>query len=194
MKKLMILSLIVTIFGSSQIMANTNSDNITPAAEEESNFIILKNLLIFKKEAPNLIITENEAPMCPMIPTEIPTKVISEYPGLHELAAQSNQQFSDSDLTYMCQYIYIRELNPDAQDENGNTALHIAAAHINHKAMKVLLEAGANPTLTNNEGLTPLDIAEAIVNERYDNINHLFRGVVEIGEAIVNILREIINE
>lgn len=142
MNKLVILSLIVTVFGSTQAMANTHSDN-------------------------TLISSEN--PMCNMnLPLEIPMKVISEYPGLHELVNQSNDQFSDSDLTYMCQYIYIRDLNPNAPDENGNIPLHIAIVNINYKAVRVLMESGADPTLPNNDGLTPLDIAKVITQRHLD--------------------------
>ena len=199
MKKLVFLSLIATIFGSFQTMANTNPDNTTPV-EEESIFITLKNLLIFKTEASNPIITESEPPMCNLddLPTEISMKVISEYPGFHELVNQPNSQFSDSDLTYMCQYIYIRELNPDAQDENGNTALHIAVDNVNYRAVRTLLEANANPTLANNDGLTVLDVAEAI-QRMYDNVNPGFMNparkvVKEFKQEIALIITEVNNK
>ena len=153
MNKLVILSLIVTVFSSTQVLANTNSDNILPV----------------------------EKPMCNMnLPKKMSMEFISEYPGLHELVNQSSDQFSYLDLTYMCQYIYILKLNPDAQDEDGNTPLHIAAANVNYRAMSALLETGADPTLLNNEGLTPLDVAEAVerYDERYDNMND-FRKIEE---------------
>lgn len=171
--KLVILPLIATAFGPFQVMANTDSDNnIEPPhvilAEQSDNI-------------PDIALVEN--PICSMrLPKGISMKIIVKYPGLHELAAQSNNNFSRSDLTMMCQYIYVRELDIDAQDEDGNTALHIAAGNINSRAIKALLEAGADPTLTNNDGLTALDIAEEAkrkADEQYNNIHPVFRIIAD---------------
>ncbi|XP_043288539.1 arfGAP with SH3 domain, ANK repeat and PH domain-containing protein isoform X3 [Venturia canescens] len=42
----------------------------------------------------------------------------------------------------------------------GETALHLSARHDRAEAMKLLLRAGADPTLRNNQDKTPLDIAQ----------------------------------
>lgn len=42
----------------------------------------------------------------------------------------------------------------------GETALHLSARHDRAEAMKLLLRAGADPTLRNNQEKTPLDIAQ----------------------------------
>ncbi|KAI9138851.1 ras guanine nucleotide exchange factor domain-containing protein [Paraphysoderma sedebokerense] len=47
----------------------------------------------------------------------------------------------------------------DLQDSKGNTALHIASAFGNTICAKILLSAGANVHLANEEGLKPVDVA-----------------------------------
>ena len=44
----------------------------------------------------------------------------------------------------------------------GETALHLSARHDRAEAMKLLLRAGADPTLRNNQDKTPLDIAQEL--------------------------------
>jgi ankyrin repeat protein len=46
------------------------------------------------------------------------------------------------------------------KDANGKTVLHWAVEKGYHKAVKLLLLAGADPTITDNEGRTPLALAE----------------------------------
>jgi ankyrin repeat protein len=45
-------------------------------------------------------------------------------------------------------------------NENGQTALHIAAAADNEAAVRVLLDGGADPAKHDNNGKTPLMLAE----------------------------------
>lgn len=49
-------------------------------------------------------------------------------------------------------------IDPDARDDDGECALHLAAAG-NAEAATVLLDAGANPALLNFRGERPLDVA-----------------------------------
>jgi ankyrin repeat protein len=52
-------------------------------------------------------------------------------------------------------------LNIDQRNENGDTALMLAIEHgMTHSNIKLLLDAGADPELANNNGLTPLQAAE----------------------------------
>ncbi|KAM3441590.1 hypothetical protein NHJ13734_002735 [Beauveria thailandica] len=48
--------------------------------------------------------------------------------------------------------------NVDERDSNGNTALHIASVY-EESWCKLLLDGGADPTVRNHEGLTPLHLA-----------------------------------
>jgi ankyrin repeat protein len=55
----------------------------------------------------------------------------------------------------------------DAVDEDGNTALHWAAFNTDsHVFEKLTLQRKLNPAAPNNQGLTPMDIVYCIVNER----------------------------
>jgi ankyrin repeat protein len=50
-------------------------------------------------------------------------------------------------------------LNIDSEDDNGNTALHLAAMHGHTKIVELLLKAGAAPENFNHEYETPLHLA-----------------------------------
>lgn len=52
--------------------------------------------------------------------------------------------------------------NPDLQNANGDTALHIAVRQIFTNAVEVLLENHANPNIQNDAGNTPLDLAREL--------------------------------
>ena len=51
------------------------------------------------------------------------------------------------------------ELNIQAQDYEGSTALHLAVIEGRTQALAILLNAGANPNITDQPGNTPLHIA-----------------------------------
>jgi hypothetical protein len=50
-------------------------------------------------------------------------------------------------------------LELDARDQLGFTALHLAAQGGRAEAIRLLLQAGADPSIRNNNGRTPLDVA-----------------------------------
>ncbi|XP_023289045.1 arfGAP with SH3 domain, ANK repeat and PH domain-containing protein [Orussus abietinus] len=50
----------------------------------------------------------------------------------------------------------------DRTTVDGETALHLSARHDRAEAMKLLLRAGADPTLRNKQDKTPLDIAQEV--------------------------------
>ena len=49
--------------------------------------------------------------------------------------------------------------DPNFQDEEGNTPLHLNARHGYHKTVELLISAGADPTILDDRGRTPLDHA-----------------------------------
>nr|XP_020513279.1 ankyrin repeat domain-containing protein 22 [Labrus bergylta] len=51
------------------------------------------------------------------------------------------------------------EVNVDAVDYKGNTALHYVCQRKNHRVVPLLLERNANANIRNKDGETPLDIA-----------------------------------
>jgi ankyrin repeat protein len=65
----------------------------------------------------------------------------------------------------------------DLTDTNGNTALHISARLGLDVIVKSLLDAGANYLLTNNHGLSPLELA--IINNQPATIKLLLSKTIE---------------
>jgi hypothetical protein len=54
-----------------------------------------------------------------------------------------------------------KRINPliDEQDMDGHTPLHLASIGAHRKCCELLIDAGANPDVLNNEGMTALDVA-----------------------------------
>lgn len=50
--------------------------------------------------------------------------------------------------------------DPDQSDFSGNTPLHVAASLGNAQLINLLVSGGADCTVTNVEGETPLDLAK----------------------------------
>ena len=65
------------------------------------------------------------------------------------------------------------------QDENGNTALHLAATNNNFNVVKQLINHGADVFLKNNDGKTPLHIAcdYAHTNQISEIVSEILRNV-----------------
>lgn len=72
----------------------------------------------------------------------------------------------------------------DVQDVDGQSALHVAASIGNLECVKYLIKAGADNTLRDVQGLTPLQIAE----------NACFPDCVEVLEAKWKELEDIAKE
>jgi ankyrin repeat protein len=58
----------------------------------------------------------------------------------------------------MLEKLLIAKLNPDIQDKNGKTALHLAVERDDSESIDILLKYNANPKIKNQRGLSPLDI------------------------------------
>ena len=92
---------------------------------------------------------------------------------LHDIIDQPAHHMSALDWKLFYSYVstFSDSVFLDFQDENGNTALHLALININYRAARILVEAGADPTLPNNYDLTALDIAKVIMTvQQNDNI------------------------
>lgn len=78
---------------------------------------------------------------------------------------------------------YAFQIDLDAIDENGNTALHLAAQDCeNLTIVKTLLELGAVHTIKNDSGLTPIDIAEIESQvEKSEEKSTKFTAIVKVG-------------
>ncbi|MBN8829029.1 MAG: ankyrin repeat domain-containing protein [Sphingobacteriia bacterium] len=70
-------------------------------------------------------------------------------------------------------------LDINAQDNNGNTALHFAARLDKRGIFKYLLKIGANPNIKNNKNLTPLDVIKPRVVEDTLKVNPLNNDIKE---------------
>ncbi|CAB0029621.1 unnamed protein product [Trichogramma brassicae] len=65
-------------------------------------------------------------------------------------------------------------VNVDAQDELGDTPLHLASRCGNKKKVEILLRNGADPNLSNNEGSTPLHVICKRLECHNDDLAKLF--------------------
>ena len=98
-----------------------------------------------------------------------PIFTILEYFKLNDLLNSLVNKCSQTALHYCCLYnqpIYIRSLlklgcNPDIQDNEGNTALHIAIRENHLKCLESFINSGTNFDLKikNDDGFTPLHLA-----------------------------------
>lgn len=86
----------------------------------------------------------------------------------------SGRQFIDNQLlrcsftnnmTGLCRSVFVNKDNVNVQDTNEDTPLHHACNRGNSDAIGILLLAGANETLTNNNGQTPVQIA--VIKKRW---------------------------
>ena len=62
-------------------------------------------------------------------------------------------------------YLLIKQFNPDACDDFGNSVLMYAVKQNLYSVVKKLLELGADPTLRQVDGKTALDIAKSQNNQ-----------------------------
>ena len=67
-------------------------------------------------------------------------------------------------------------LDPDAVDDDGNRALHLAAAGGDARAVEILLDAGANAQIVNYAGETPFDAAQRGTGGSRDTVVALLSG------------------
>lgn len=81
-------------------------------------------------------------------------RIRAECTPLHIAATQSSLECTRALLA--------KGADIDAVDEQGLTALHMAAEAGDHKMMEVLIEAGANKHARCNDGKTPQDIVDAL--------------------------------
>lgn len=59
----------------------------------------------------------------------------------------------------MMDLLISKKCRKNPRDSGGNTPLHLAVEEGHGDAVRFLLEQGADPDRSNNEGNTPLDIA-----------------------------------
>jgi ankyrin repeat protein len=101
--------------------------------------------------------------------TEGHEKVVALLVGMGA-QANSRDAFSKTPLMWACEEGHLRVVGMLPQymgkeslkekDANGRTVLHWAVEKGYHEAVKILLLAGADPTITDNKGRTPLALAK----------------------------------
>lgn len=68
--------------------------------------------------------------------------------------------------------IFCGGIDPNAQDEQGNSALHWAVAKQNYQSIEMLLRCGALLNMPNDEGRAPIDYARDYKMEKFFEILH----------------------
>ena len=84
---------------------------------------------------------------------------------------------------------FITSKNLNAKDSYGDTPLMKATEYNNLPALKTLLEQGANRSIQNHLGLTPLDWIKASLNEQNYWMGGIFKNEKEVQE-VIQILEE----
>lgn len=116
---------------------------------------------------------------------------------LLEAGGSSNSKYND---LFLLQHAVLHEYssitkellqhhaNPDHQDLEGNTPLHIAVSKNNIKLVRILLTYGANINIVNNKGWVPLCIA--VRDER----EQIIRLLLDFGAQYdLNIIKFLLN-
>jgi Arf-GAP with SH3 domain, ANK repeat and PH domain-containing protein len=75
--------------------------------------------------------------------------------GLHYAVAQE-----DGTTLYIVDFLCQNSNNLNCVDNNGNTALHLCVMYDQSECMKLLLRSGANPSISNHNRITPIDLAK----------------------------------
>ena len=64
-------------------------------------------------------------------------------------------------------YFLTKKYNPNEQNKEGNTALHLSMKRKNRKIIKLLLDNNADITIKNNEGITSYDLADKDIRKEF---------------------------
>ena len=94
----------------------------------------------------------------------------SEQPSLQVLILQGRDEEAKN--------LFITDINVNQLDSDRNTALHAAAAMGSVDMVDYLLAKGADPSIRNKDGNTPIHIA--ILNRKYETL----RALAEFGDNI----------
>lgn len=80
---------------------------------------------------------------------------------------------------------YREMIEIDAQDDSGDTALHVAVEYGTSEALGALLDAGADPSIRNNAGRTPLEGARF-----YGNRQEIVELLLDEEDTVVEMYQE----
>jgi ankyrin repeat protein len=105
------------------------------------------------------------------------------YPGAASVSAPATEQDSLEALKLLVQH----GVDPDAFNERGQTALHVAAARGADSLVRYLADQGAKLDMKDRRGRTPLDVALGVGNDKS-------RGPVEAHETTASLLRELMTK
>ena len=78
---------------------------------------------------------------------------ISDHKGMTPLMIATNQQY---ECVEIIKFLLEKHVDVNARNRDGQTAMYITCAAGHKKIMSLLLDAGANPTIASNVGVTPL--------------------------------------
>jgi len=73
-------------------------------------------------------------------------------------------------------YFLNKKYNPNEQNKEGNTAMHLSMKKKNRKIIKLLLDNNADITIKNKEGMTSYDLADKDIRKEFKMENILLLG------------------
>jgi ankyrin repeat protein len=124
---------------------------------------------------------------------------------LGEVGVDGNEEMDTSEVTVTEEEYYRRRrvvrivldhtARLDAQEVNGETALHYAAREGRRKVVKWLLEKGADAYVKDRRRFTPLDVARAMGHTKVEELleEHYRQNTEPLWRVFVNNVLDIIN-
>jgi hypothetical protein len=85
------------------------------------------------------------------------------------------------------EYLLVSKVKPDVPDADGRTALTICAIKVDLRAIALLLEAGAQPLVSDNSGRRPIDYVHKGFSAKGKSAPSKVSAIAMMAEAIANI-------
>lgn len=99
-----------------------------------------------------------------------------------------------SNSGYVLELLLEAGADPNNQKWNGNTPLHDAVADLNIRNVRILLNTGADVFIPNDEGQTPLQMAEGALSARREQYSELREHYPELDvESNLQVIKDIID-
>jgi ankyrin repeat protein len=70
----------------------------------------------------------------------------------------------------LIKYFIDKGIDPNEKNDKGNTAMHLAMLNDDEDTIQMILDAGGNLYIKNNDDDTPIDLASKYILKKYESI------------------------